>query len=142
MNSGLVSYNWQEPGYKPLIFSHDWQVALLNWEPPMRFGKVSEIERHVNSDEVFILIRGRAMLFVKPEGESLQSHDMEPGRIYNVLAAVWHTLVASEDAVFVIVENRDTHINDTEIRKLTVEELSTLYQQIPAWVNVSHHDNQ
>ena len=27
---GLEVYTWAEAGYRPLVFSHDWQVALLN----------------------------------------------------------------------------------------------------------------
>ena len=30
---GLEVHEWNEDGYQPLVFSHDWQVAILNWEP-------------------------------------------------------------------------------------------------------------
>jgi hypothetical protein len=50
--------------------------------------------------------------------------------VYNVPKGVWHNLVASRDVTFLIVENRDTHLSDTEIRPITADELSVLGDQL------------
>ncbi|MCK4815266.1 hypothetical protein KA005_05815 [bacterium] len=126
----LEIYRWEEQGYKPLVFSNDWQVALLNWEPLFDRGNLNEIERHNDTDEVFVLLRGWSVLFVKMEGGSLQAVDMDPGVVYNVPKGVWHNLVASRDVTFLIVENRDTHLSDTEIRPINADELEMLDDQL------------
>lgn len=124
--SSIEIYRWEKEGYNPLILSDNWQVALLNWEPLFNRENLDEIERHNETDEVFVLLSGWSILFVRPEGESLEAVDMEPGVLYNVPKGIWHNLVASRDAAFLIVENRDTHLNDTEIRPIEAGELEML----------------
>jgi len=48
--------------------------------------------------------------------------EMERQVIYNVLAGVWHGLVASEDASWLVVENRDTHLSDVEYNEIPEEQ--------------------
>jgi mannose-6-phosphate isomerase-like protein (cupin superfamily) len=119
-------------GYLPLVFSGGWQTAILNWEPPIDRANLGEIERHTRTDEVFVLWRGQAALFVRAENQ-IELVDMQPGAVYNVTAGTWHSLVASRDVSLVIVENRDTHLCDTEIRCLDSQEIAQLVAQLPEW---------
>jgi hypothetical protein len=130
---GQEVFEWSGQGYSPLVFSHDWQVALLNWEPIFDLDKMGEIERHINTDEVFVLIKGRALLFTLDE-EGIQVSDMQSGAIYNVVKGAWHNLISSRDATWIIVENRGTHLTDTETRNLTREEKSEILDGLPEWV--------
>jgi hypothetical protein len=130
---GLQVFTWDETGYQPLVFSHDWQVALLNWEPTFELEELGEVERHNHTDEVFILTRGKAVLFTV-DTEGLQIEEMIPGAIYNVCQGVWHNLASTRDACWIIVENRDTHLHDCEFRPLNAEELAELKLNLPAWV--------
>ena len=129
----LEIYEWSGEGFEPLVFTDGWQAALLNWEPLFDRRNLDEIERHNHTDEVFVLLHGRAVLFTRPDGGALAAVEMETGKIYNVPAAVWHNLVTTRDVRFLIVENRDTHLNDTEIRPITQDELKQLDAQLPAW---------
>lgn len=126
----LEIYRWGGRSYKPLVLDDSWQVALLNWEPLFDRRNLNEIERHCRTDEVFVLLRGRSVLFVRPEGGTLNAVDMQSGVIYNVPKCVWHNLIASTDAAFLIVENRDTHLKDTEVRPISEEELAMLDIQL------------
>ena len=129
---GLEVQEWNEVGYQPLVFSQDWQVALLNWEPIFDLEKISEVERHNQTDEVFVLTRGRAVLFTVDE-QGMQIEEMKPGVIYNVRKGVWHNLTSTRDASWIIVENRDTHLHDCEFRKLSAEEITHLNSNLPVW---------
>lgn len=129
----LEVYDWSGEGFEPLVFTEGWQAALLNWEPLFDRRNLNEIERHNHTDEVFVLLSGRAVLFTRPDGGGLAAVVMETGKIYNVPAGVWHNLVTTRDVSFLIVENRDTHLNDTEIRPITQDELTQLDAQLPAW---------
>ncbi len=133
MPDTLETCNWDGVGYRPLVFSQGWQVALLNWEPLFDRANLTEIERHNHSDEVFVLLRGRALLFTRADDSELRAAEMIPGTVYNVPRGIWHNLVATRDVALIIVENRDTHLHDTEIRPITAEELSALDSQLPAW---------
>lgn len=129
----LETYLWEGVGFEPLVFTESWQAALLNWEPLFSRHNLDEIERHNHSDEVFVLLRGQAVIFTQADGGPLQAEEMKRGVIYNVPAGVWHNLVATRDVAFLIVENRDTHLHDTEIRPIRPEELAALDAQLPAW---------
>ena len=131
MVEGVEVYRWTERGYRPLVFSDGWMVALLNWEPIMDFEKATEIERHKETDEVFILLKGQAAMYVDTK-EGIQVFGMQPGVIYNVTKATWHNLVATRDVAFLIVENRDTHLSDTETRKLSLLETEALKSKLPS----------
>ncbi len=133
MTDTLETHNYTDTGYKPLVFYDGWQVALLNWEPIFDLGNAGEIERHNQTDEVFVLWRGQALIFTS-DGENLQATEMQPGVVYNVPAGVWHNLLASRDASWIIVENRDTHLGDTELRQMTQGEWAQLRAALPEWV--------
>jgi ureidoglycolate hydrolase len=128
----LNIYQWNQPGYKPLVFSHDWQVAILNWEPAALTAAITEVERHTCTDEVFVLTQGTAAL-VTTSKEGVEITEAIPGVIYNVKMGCWHTVIGARDSSWIIVENRDTHTNDTEMRLLTSEELIIFREQLPEW---------
>jgi hypothetical protein len=130
---GLEVHEWSGEGYKPLVFSHDWMASILNWEPIFDLEKVGEVERHNQTDEVFVLTAGKAVLFTI-DGQGMQIEEMKIGAIYNVLQGVWHNLTSTRDASWIIVENRDTHLNDCEFRQLSAEELTKLKGNLPIWM--------
>ena len=132
----LEIYDWSGEGFEPLVFTDKWQAALLNWEPLFDRVNLDQIERHNYTDEVFVLLRGQAVLFTRPEHGALQAVEMTAGTIYNVPAGVWHNIVATRDVSFLIVENRDTHLGDTEIRPISADELAELDAQLPAWASL------
>ncbi len=132
----LEVYNWDGEGYKPLVFTPGWMVALLNWDPSFDRKNLNQVERHNKTDEVFVLLRGKALLFTRADGEALEAVDMIQGVVYNVPTAVWHNVLGTRDVSILIVENRDTHINaqDSERRPITEEELTALDKLLPAWL--------
>jgi hypothetical protein len=131
---GLEILHWNEVGYQPLVLSNDWQVALLNWEPIFDMDQAGEVERHNQTDEVFVLLKGNALIFTV-DYQGLQTEDMKPGTVYNVRKGVWHNLISTRDASWIIVENRDTHLHDCEFRKLDPQELTRVKTNFPAWAS-------
>jgi hypothetical protein len=98
-------------GYAPVIDYDAWRVAILNYIDELLPHNITAMQRHNETDEVFILLRGRCILFIGEGDEtvtSIFSQDMEPFKMYNVKKSAWHTHTLSEDAVVLIVENRDT----------------------------------
>jgi ureidoglycolate hydrolase len=130
--STIELFKYEQPGYQPLVFSQDWQVAILNWEPAALVAAITELERHIYTDEVFVLTHGTAAL-VTSSKEGLVITEAIPGVIYNVKMGSWHTVIGLLGSSWIIVENRDTHKNDTEMRLLTKEELLSFHEQLPEW---------
>lgn len=128
----LEVYDWHGNGYKPLIASDGWLVALLNWEPNADLEKAREIEAHFESDEVFVLLCGKAALYLITK-KGFEVVEVQPGRIYNVCRATWHGVINTRDATWLIVENRDVSEQNSAIRPLTEEEKRILKANAPDW---------
>jgi mannose-6-phosphate isomerase-like protein (cupin superfamily) len=129
----LEIHKWDGQGFKPLVTYGEWLVALMNWEQRFDLNEIGEVERHNATDEVFVLIEGRSILYVI-EDEKLRSVDMEPAVIYNVAAGTWHNVVGTKAAKWLIVENNNTSYNNTEFRQLNSKEMDDLNAQFPEWL--------
>jgi len=112
MNERLVEIReYTGEGYQPLVDYGAWRVAILNYLDGIHPERLDSVERHVETDEVFVLLKGQGLLFLgegEPDVEQLHPLVMEAGKIYNIKKNVWHTIVLSRDASVLIVENRDT----------------------------------
>ncbi len=53
---------------RPVIDFETWRVAILNYLDEIHPEKIDFMERHNETDEVFVLIKGQALLFLG-EGE-------------------------------------------------------------------------
>ncbi len=132
MTGGLEIHTWDGIGFQPLVASHDWLVSILNWEPIFDLDKFGELERHNNTDEVFVLTRGQALLFTSDD-KDLRVEEMIPGVVYNVLKGSWHNLLATRDASWIIVENQGTDNSNSEFRQLTESERAQIIKNKPSW---------
>ena len=103
-------------GYSPVVDYDAWRVAILNYIDELLPQNITHAQRHDETDEVFVLLRGRCILFIGEGDErvtALHAQDMEPFKMYNVKKSAWHTHTLSEDAMVLIVENRDTTVHNS-----------------------------
>ena len=114
-----------DPGYQPVIDFGAWRVAILNYLDEIHPERIDSMERHNETDEVFVLLKGQGLLFLG-EGEThprrLYPQSMEPGKVYNVKRGVWHTTVLSRDGSVLIVENRNTSKKNSDYAPLNSEQ--------------------
>ncbi len=126
MDEGLLEIRWHEgEGYQPLVEHGSWRVAILRFENGLLRGQQSSMERHTETDEVFVLTQGEGTIILGGNGHeigALAIQRMEIGKIYNIKCGAWHTLSLSRDASLVIVENRDTTEANSEYVELTAEQ--------------------
>jgi ureidoglycolate hydrolase len=109
-------------GYKPLIDFCAWRVAILRWIDELLPERIRSMERHTQTDEVFVLLEGQATLIVGGGGLTMgdiHAQVMEGGKLYNVKQNTWHTVLLSRDASILIVENQDTGEVNSEYCFLT-----------------------
>jgi ureidoglycolate hydrolase len=111
-------------GYQPLIDFNSWRVAILNFIDEIIPDQIKTFERHTETDEVFILFHGKAILFVGDGDiklENLYSVVMQPEKIYNIKCNIWHSVVLSRDGSVLIVENQNTNNKNTDYSTLLPE---------------------
>ncbi len=113
--SQVEIYDYSGPGYDPTMHFDTWRVAYLNYAE--RFDPLTPLvqERHILTDEVFLLLQGKATLII---GDTLQKYEMKPFQLYNVKKGCWHHIHVSKDAKVLIIENNDTSQENTEYRSV------------------------
>ena len=102
-----------DEGYRRLVENPVWTVAVINYAPRFDAANFVRMERHMKTDEVFVLLAGRATLVV---GETMERVEMEPTKIYTMEQGEWHHVLLSRDAKVLVVENADTCPGNTEYR--------------------------
>ncbi len=112
---GLDIYTHEEEGYKAKLDFESWRVAYINYAERFDRNKLQRVERHMLTDEVFVLLKGEGGLFI---GEDAEEVVMEPHKIYNVTKGTWHHTWVSKDAQVLIVENSNTCKDNTEYREI------------------------
>ncbi len=118
-------------GYKPLIDFNDWRVAILRYLDELQPERIETMERHCETDEVFVLLHGRGTLLLGGNGPTLdgvQPQPMEPGKLYNVKRNAWHGVLLTRDASVLLVENRNTCRENSEYAPLTDSHRKTILE--------------
>jgi ureidoglycolate hydrolase len=111
-------------GYRSLVSFGQWRVAVLNYLEELQPDKVLSMERHNATDEVFVILAGKAMLVIGGNLDEVQTpgfYPMEIGKTYNVKCHTWHTVMMSHNAQLLIIENDDTSTENSEYLSLSTE---------------------
>ena len=110
----IEEYSYEGQDFCAVFSSKQWKIGLLRFSE--RFSKAEVLERHLESDEVFVLLSGEATLYTDKE-----SKKMEQCRIYNIPAGEWHHVVVSQDALVLVAENENTSKDNTEKKAYNAE---------------------
>jgi mannose-6-phosphate isomerase-like protein (cupin superfamily) len=120
----IEQYQISDNGYHPFLIRDGWQVAQLNYLPEQEIGNIVKLDIHHLTDEVFILLNGKAVLI----GAEINGNDvnfevelMKPNITYNIPVGTWHNIAMSTDCEIIIVEKSDTHVADFEFFPLSEE---------------------
>lgn len=108
-------FSYQGDGYQPMLDFHDWRVAFLRYAERFDPTYIRKMERHLETDEVFVLLQGKALLVI---GDQKEVYPLEPQKLYNVKQGIWHAVCVSKDALLLIVENRNTSMENTEYKSI------------------------
>lgn len=118
-------------GYKPLMAFGAWRVAVLNYTAELTPAHLTKMQRHDQTDEVFVLLKGHCILFLGEGRESVErihAVDMQPGKAYNVRKSCWHTHTLSEGSQVLIVENDDTALANSPSANLSPAQTAEMVQ--------------
>lgn len=118
-DNGLEIHEHTGPAYERTMHFEQWRVAIANYCERFDKEKYDKIERHLLTDEVFVLLSGSAELVI---GKELRYIPLEPGKIYNVKAGTWHNILLSQDGKVLIVENHNTSLENSEYWQIKGED--------------------
>ena len=132
MDEGVLEIREHEgEGYKALVDYGGWRVAILRFQDGLLPEHQTSMERHVETDEVFVLTKGKGMLITGGNGprvDGLELQVMEIGKIYNIKKNAWHTVSLTSDASVLIVENQDTGRHNSEYIELSIDQRQALME--------------
>lgn len=112
----LQILSYEGTGYQPLIDYDKWRVAILRYCDELLPERIFAMQRHNETDEVFVLLEGRCILFLGKGQDTITTItavDMVPRKLYNVKRGVWHNHTLNNDASVLIVENSGTTIQNS-----------------------------
>lgn len=115
-------FQFQKTGYLPVVDYGSWRVAVLKFCEELDVSNLETMQKHDETDEVFVLISGACMLYSGGSGEypaEIEAVQMHPCEIYNVKRGVWHTHALDTDAAVLIVENQNTGEGNSPTARLT-----------------------
>ncbi len=117
----IERYKHTENGYNPFLIREQWQVAILNYTPEETLEAIDKLDVHYETDEVFVLLAGNAVLIAASIDNGTVSYeaiDMKPNIVYNIPRNVWHKIAMQQESSVLIVENQKTHLGDFEFYPL------------------------
>ena len=127
--AGLQVEDVREAGWHvPIPDGGGWMAAFLNtgegdWKLPQK------IERHSETDEVFMLLEGEATLGLAGDSEEpgkLTAVPMKPLVLYNVLNRHWHTCAFGPNSRVFIIERAGTGKGNTTKTPMSKEHTAAL----------------
>ena len=117
-------------GLKRAVESGSWFVGIKNWKPANDAAQFDFMERHLETDEVFVLLDGACTLLIATAADGrcadIRCVSMEPHAVYCIPKGVWHNTVTSRDAKLILAENRNTSNENSEMHTLSAEDLAVL----------------
>ena len=103
-----------------------WMVGIKNWKPANDITGIDCLERHNETDELFVLLAGHCTLLYANEtasGLAIEAVEMEPFKVYNIPARLWHHTVTQKNTKLALIEDSATGMNNSEVRPLTPDEI-------------------
>lgn len=123
--------------YQPVLSFAGWKVAMLRYFDVVAPEIFHRVERHWNTNEVFILTAGRADLILLEESNGAPSQPfvlpMQHNVAYNVRQSVWHHVVMSLDAHIILFEREETGPATTEYFMLDPKAILTITTQFSTY---------
>ena len=80
-------FHYKGEGYKTLLNFEAWKIAALRYAERFEKNNFYRVERHFETDEVFVLLEGDAYLIVSDNEDIPKVIDvinMEKGKVYNI----------------------------------------------------------
>ncbi|ADL04209.1 hypothetical protein [Lacrimispora saccharolytica] len=123
----------QEEGYTPLVDFQTWRVAVLRHCEDVNVERLDSMQRHMETDEVFVLLEGNCVLISGGDGErpgEVMCVRMIKNQLYNVKKGVWHTHALDEEGCVLIIENQDTSDKNSPTELLSSGQKEVIQKQV------------
>lgn len=125
----IAAYEFSGEGMQRVFENEKWTVGIKNWKPANDITGIDMLERHNRTDELFVLTAGSCTLIYAeetPDGLVFGKVEMEPYKVYNIPATLWHNTVTQKDTKMVLIEDSNTGMENSDIYKLSEAEIAAI----------------
>lgn len=119
-------YAHEGEGIECVYKNEKWLVCIKNWKPDNDINGIHRLEVHRETDEQFILVKGKAILMVserKDDRFDIELIEMELGKIYNVPQDTWFYTIMQKDTKMMYVQDANTTNENSEYCEMSEAEL-------------------
>ena len=111
---GLEISAFDGAAYATVQNGGQWRIGIVNHAERLSPREVPlRIERHLTSEESFVLLEGKGEL-VFGEKRPFTHVPLESGKVYTVKRGVWHAVMTVPGAKIMVVEDADVSDANTE----------------------------
>ena len=131
MKMEILKYAFEGEGMTRVFENEKWMVGIKNWKPMNDIKNINNLERHNETDELFILLSGRCTLLYANETEKgldIRAVDMEPMKVYNIPRSLWHNTVTEKDTKLALIEDSSTGSANSDNLDLTAEQIRFVHE--------------
>lgn len=117
----IAVYEFAGEGMQRVFENEKWTVGIKNWKPANDVTGIDCLERHNNTDELFVLVEGACTLIYaneSKEGLEFGVVNMQPNKVYNIPATLWHNTITQKDTKMILIEDSNTSMNNSDILEL------------------------
>lgn len=116
--------------------NNKWMVGVKNWKPANDIANIDCLERHNETDELFVLLSGACTLLYANEDEGggleISAERMEPNSLYKIPQGLWHNTVTMKDTKLLLVEDSATGSHNSNVLMLDAQQLAKA-KALAAW---------
>ena len=125
----ILNYTFEGEGMQRVFENEKWTVGIKNWKPANDITGIDCLERHNKTDELFVLIAGSCTLIYANETENgldIGTVKMEPNKVYNIPATLWHNTITKKDTKMILIEDSNTSMANSDIYNLSAEQIEVI----------------
>ena len=125
----ILNYTFEGEGMQRVFENEKWTVGIKNWKPANDITGIDCLERHNKTDELFVLIDGSCTLIYANETENgldIGTVKMEPNKVYNIPATLWHNTITKKDTKMILIEDSNTSMANSDIYNLSAEQIEVI----------------
>ena len=125
----IIKYEYSGKGMSRVFENEKWTVGIKNWKPENDITGIDCLERHNETDELFILLAGKCTLIYANEienGLKINKVEMEPFKVYNIPRSLWHNTITQTNTKLALIEDSSTGSSNSDVIKLTPEQIKEI----------------
>ncbi len=129
----ILEYAFEGEGLTRVFENEKWMVGIKNWKPMNDLSNINNLERHNETDELFILLQGQCTLLYANETENglkIEAVPMEPLKVYNIPRSLWHNTVTEHHTKLILVEDSSTGSANSDNLDLTEEQIAEVHRLV------------